>query len=206
MVIEGSNFLPRANLDENTETGSILKQEVSCFKQSLTLDTIPLSRLNAKLFMACFYPLLIAISILTITFLFSLLGSVKTMEVSNFLILYLILITYCFLGGFAYMSYLKNNNVRIPYLSYVYVCMYSLTYLPMTLAFSMILGAIGSIFMFALVLVTQYWISNCMLNGYDFESNKQRFLFSIITTVIQFIFLLSVEAFVSASIMKAKIQ
>ncbi|KAM0688694.1 hypothetical protein COBT_000048 [Conglomerata obtusa] len=199
MVTEGRSFLPRSRFDSTTETGSIIAQEYNCFMKSLKLDTIQMNQLDPRIIMTFFYPLLLTSLIAGFIFLFSLAAYVKPLNLQSSIISFLCIVMYSYIAGYIYRAYLKKSGDS-HFLSYVYVCMYSLTYLPLALCFSIMLGPIGSILMFAMVLLTQYTISNNILLGHDFSSNKHRFVFSLLTLVIQFIFLIGFESFIMQSI------
>ncbi|KAM0676245.1 hypothetical protein GVAV_000208 [Gurleya vavrai] len=204
MVTEGRSFIPRNAFNTSPESRSIVSQEMDCFVKSLQIEPIQMNHLNPKFIMTIIYPLLLTSILTGFLFLFSLTSYIKPLDLPSFIGVFGIIVFYSYFAGFAYKSFLRKTNDS-SYLSYVYACMYSIIYLPIALSLSVLLGMIGSILMFAMVLLTQYSVSNTLTLGHSFESQKRQFIFSLMVLVIQFVFLLGIEALVSNSIKKMPI-
>lgn len=192
MVRQARSILPRFSNERET---SLLSQEKDNFLKSCTLDPILIHRIEPSIFVVILYPALLSIAIYGVVYLMSIAKYVTPMSLKSLGLLYLLIILYSFICGYSYKLFLQKSN-DASLLAYMYVCMYALTYLPVALFFSLLLGPIGSIIVFGLVIITQFYIPNCLLFAYEFSTTKRKFLFTVLTLVLQFIFILAIEQFV----------
>lgn len=192
MVRQARSILPRFNNERDTP---LLTQEKDNFLKSCTLDPILIHQIEPSIFVVLLYPMIISLAIYGVVFLLSYAKYVMPLTLKGLGVLYLLILTYTVVCGYSYKLFLqKNNDANL--LAYMYVCMYALTYLPVALMLSLLLGPIGSVIVLGLVFITQFYIPNCLLFAYEFSSAKRKFLFSILTFVLQFIFILIIEQYV----------
>lgn len=194
MVIQRQPTLA-SSIFQNSENRNYFKQEFDCIQRSVLLDPINMVELRPSVFSTVIYPFLLALSVFLVTLLLSLSNYIRPLELSGMGLLFFGFLFYSYSAGISYRMFLKKDpDTKL--LTYVYVCMYSMTYFPLAITLTLILGPIGSIMMFALVLLTQYVLMNTLCLGYDFPTNTRRFLFSLLTLVFQFVFIIGLESLI----------
>lgn len=198
MVTQGRNILPRRT-SESIASSGFFAQERGCIRNALTFDPIIITGLDPSFLMTLFYPLSLSISIYLFSLLMSLTGYVMPLDPIEFAVVYFLLLLYAYVTAFAYKSYLKRPD-NPPFLAFVYISMYAITYFPLALFLEMILGPLGSIITFAMVLLSQYNISNSLSIGHGNLTDKDRFLFALLILILQFIFLIGIESCIMSSI------
>lgn len=185
----------RSRFFSNSPDQCYFKQEIECIRKSIVLDPINMVEINPSIISTFLYPLILTLSVFLSTFFISLIKSSQTLNLMGIGIVYAGFLLYSYCGGLSYRMFL-NKETDTKFLSYVYVCMYSMTYYPIALFLTLIIGPVGSIIMFALVLLTQYILMTTLCFGYDFPTMTKRFLFSLLILVIQFIFVVGLESLI----------
>ena len=85
-----------------------------------------------------------------------------------------------------YIGPLLNREIDYDLLSYVYACMYSVIYIPAAIFLQALIPFLSFLFFFVVVMISQYYISMCLLKDYHFTSHKRQFLFWIASFVLQY--------------------
>lgn len=173
---------------------NIHKQELECLRKSILLDPIIMHELSASIIVTFLYPFILTLKIYVATLIISFLStSMLALDSQGASITYFGFLIYEYCAALAYKMFLK----KVPdtkFLSYVYITMYSMTYFPVAMILMLIIGPIGQIIVFAFVLLSQYVLTNTLCAGYTFVSNTKRFLFSLLTLVLQFLFIMGLQS------------
>ncbi|EJW02197.1 hypothetical protein EDEG_03351 [Edhazardia aedis USNM 41457] len=182
-----SSVLPRQTNEYLSGATDILNNEMQNLKKSFCLEPISMSSLNPSLIYILIFPLFIDLQCLCASFIISLIKGISTLNHKGFIITYFVLLAYIFLCALAYRSFLKSSTLS-SYLSYVTVMMYTMIFIPIFLFFYLLLGQLGFVFSFATLLITQYSVSLNFLPEETSMTSKRRFLFAVLSFVLQSIF------------------
>lgn len=98
-----------------------------------------------------------------------------------------------FLAGYLYQQ-LLGKRTDTSYISYVYVVAFSMTYYPPMVFLVLITGRIGYLFSVAMAMVSQYFLRSTMLRGHSFESERDGFLFDLVSFILQWGFVIGASA------------
>lgn len=103
---------------------------------------------------------------------------------------FLTMLMFFFAAGYIYKGVL-GKRLDTSYLSYVYVVAFSMTYYPLAMFLAIMIGG-PMMFILTIVLssVSQFFISTSMTRDHRFESNREGFIFSMVSFVLQWGFVI----------------
>ncbi|ELQ74199.1 putative transporter [Trachipleistophora hominis] len=185
MVVRHSTALP-----DHLHANATLTGELRNYKKSFLLDPISVEDLEPSIFLILLFPLYTCL-LLLLTSLLSTIPHVQIVPVPYLLGIYLAIQAYLLVSSLIYRWYLTKTSSIV---SYMHVLCYTLSYMPLSMLLRVLLKALGFIFVFAYVLVVQYYSSAIVTLGHEWTSRKNVFVFSLITLVISFMFVYGVEA------------
>ncbi|EPR77748.1 hypothetical protein SLOPH_2190 [Spraguea lophii 42_110] len=203
MVIESRRFTERASASTSSSP-SCFKQimnELTCWKKSLMLTPVDMKVITPQVYSVLFFALFLSLQvyIFTLPFLFTngIFSGINS--IVSIFVFYMIFIIYSFLGGYFYRLFLKKENDS-SYLSYVAVCLYACSYAPVCVFLTILLKMVGFIFILALALIAQFYISSCLTMDYNFTNTRDIFIFSLMTMIIEFALVSVLQVYVLSSV------
>lgn len=200
MVVQNKSILPRtiAQGSPGRHARGLLSQEAQCMAQAYTLDPINLKEIRPSAVSVVLYCALLSLEVAFAASVGALATKQTYLGLLPLTILFLILVLCNFANALIYRKILGRAE-DLPFLAYVYACMYSIVYLPVPVFVQYFLEPIGLIFVFAVTMVSQYYVSVCLLKDYQFSSSKQQFLFWVACFVLQYITLYAADIYVRQS-------
>lgn len=185
MVVQHANTLP-----DHIRSNTSFTNELRNYKKSFVLDPVSVEDLEPNIFLIVLFPLYTCL-LLLLTSVLSTIPHIRPLPVPYILGIYLAIQAYLLISSIIYRWYLtKTSSI----LAYMHVLNYTLSYMPLSMLLRVLLGALGFIFVFAYVLVLQYYSSAIVTLGHEWTSRKNVFVFSLITLVISFMFVYGVES------------
>lgn len=186
MVIQDKNVLPRTiNQATSGAMNGPVKQEVECMREAYILRRLNLVTIRPRLAAVFIYCALIAMETILTCALASRTLGLRYPAAKDFGVVFSLLSLFSFFNAFVYKITL-SRPMEFSYLSYVYACMYSVVYLPISVFLATYFEFMNFIFIFATAMVSQYYIAVCTLNDYVFTSNKRRLLYWIVSYALQY--------------------
>lgn len=180
MVVESR----RRNFGMSMQTNKC--EIIDYLKMSLLLDPLPLATLTPSVFQIILYGLFLTIQICIFLTVSRVIEGSKIELFGIFAAFFVVVEASIFLSAYIYYSFM-GSRISIPYLSHTYATAFSLSYLPLGLFIGFLNEKIGIIFILGAGILSQYYIRSCYIDLVSFANDKEAFLFSLITFVLQYL-------------------
>jgi hypothetical protein len=99
------------------------------------------------------------------------------------------ILIFSLLAGLIYRLML-SKTLDTSYITYPYVVALSLAYYPFAIGLGYAFDSFKFYFFIVVAIISQYLLNVSMLNGYEFESSRESFIFTLATFILQWGYLL----------------